>query len=304
MKKVSLILLISALHIVVFAATNLASNQILLLQGNYGLIRWEKYDFPFNVMLNEDETLGDYWLVKKMTEPVLTYKIANEDYRWQEANNQVITFTGDSSLVRWTANQYPIPPSAKIVAEKQIINPEDFKSIVIKNCKFYVLVGDYRFEMDEEGDFKYVLNNLVIDHVPSEWSIVYDDNDGVQQTIANGGFVDIGSAITVDFFFDFGVNNITASITKTIVMSLDKTVNLNSYIKIFSNSSVNKFKIETSNDKIDRVQVINLEGQSMKMIDVNATSYYLNLEDLHKGVYILRVKSGTLIKNEIICIKK
>ncbi len=75
-------------------------------------------------------------------------------------------------------------------------------------------------------------------------------------------------------------------------------------ITVYPNPATNKVFIN-SIDEISQVQLVNLMGQTIKSFDTNAQSTFeLNLQNIKDGVYLLRMKSGTLIQNKMIIVKR
>jgi hypothetical protein len=73
-------------------------------------------------------------------------------------------------------------------------------------------------------------------------------------------------------------------------------------LELFPNPSAGMFTVKTGSVVIDRVDVIDITGNIVKTIPVNATSAELNLSDLADGTYQLKVShnSGFIIQQVIL----
>jgi len=72
----------------------------------------------------------------------------------------------------------------------------------------------------------------------------------------------------------------------------------------FPNPAIDQVSVKAS-QKMDEIQLISLMGQTIKMVHVESlTTHSLNLQHIVNGIYVLRVKSGNLVQNKMIVIKK
>ncbi|MFZ4413397.1 MAG: T9SS type A sorting domain-containing protein [Bacteroidales bacterium] len=75
-------------------------------------------------------------------------------------------------------------------------------------------------------------------------------------------------------------------------------------VTTYPNPTNGKVSVNAS-QKMDEIQLINLIGQTIKTVDVKSlTSYNLNLQNIENGIYMLRIKMGTLVQNKMIVVKK
>ena len=75
-------------------------------------------------------------------------------------------------------------------------------------------------------------------------------------------------------------------------------------INIYPNPTSNKVYINAL-DAINEIQLVNLMGQTISAFDTNAQkTHELNIQNIKDGVYVLKIKCGTLIQNKMIIVKK
>jgi hypothetical protein len=93
-------------------------------------------------------------------------------------------------------------------------------------------------------------------------------------------------------YFDFNPPIITNTVTTEIVTPLSVNDFNRLSIQLFPNPAKNKLEI-SSNQIIDKLTVIDINGRLLKFINISDVAYSLNISNLSKGVYFLEIQYGT-----------
>jgi hypothetical protein len=93
-------------------------------------------------------------------------------------------------------------------------------------------------------------------------------------------------------YFDFNTPIITNTVTTEIVAPLSVNDFNRQSIQLFPNLAKNKLEI-SSNQIIDKLTVIDINGRLLKSINISDVAYSLDISNLSKGVYFLEIQYGT-----------
>ena len=90
--------------------------------------------------------------------------------------------------------------------------------------------------------------------------------------------------------------------SKTSTLSVEEVQPLNS-LKVYPNPFSDKLNIQTNEDNLQFLKIIDLQGRLIKQEKVSGSSYELNLESLPQATYILEIISDKA-KQSVKVIKK
>ncbi len=171
---------------------------------------------------------------------------------------------------------------------------ESNETILIAKDKFLVDQGidkEYswtRGRLSNEGENIDLIApyGIVVDHVrydnKAPWPL---------EAEGNGGYLQLIDPILDNHFAESWISNLNTS--------LDDKKDKNKDIKIFPNPAKDFITIESQQEIIEKLEVVNALGQSVITLSHNASSITINTDNLRSGIYFIRV-NGIMDKNSFI----
>jgi hypothetical protein len=148
---------------------------------------------------------------------------------------------------------------------------------------------DYRIEITNDNQVEFIYDNINL--VPQS------DSEELSQgyiafRVKPKNDVEVGDIISgvADIYFDFNTPITTNTVNTEVVAPLSITdVNIET-IKLYPNPAKNNIKI-TSNKVIEKLRVYDINGRTLKTIEMSIADYSLDISSLSKGVYFLEIES-------------
>ncbi|SDI45103.1 T9SS type A sorting domain-containing protein [Winogradskyella thalassocola] len=147
-----------------------------------------------------------------------------------------------------------------------------------------------RVEIFNETDVSFIFNNI---NLADSTNDEPNSHGYIAYKIKPKSDVEVGDIIsgTADIFFDFNPAIITNTVSTEIVESLSVDQFNAQAIQVFPNPVKNKLEI-TSNQIIDKLTIIDINGRLLKEIKLSNLNYDLDVSNLTKGVYFLEIQFG------------
>ena len=137
--------------------------------------------------------------------------------------------------------------------------------------------------------------NFIFDdiHLPDSNSNESASHGHIAYKIKPKSDVEIGDVISAvaDIYFDFNPPIITNTATTEIVEPLGVNEFNAQSIQLFPNPAKDNLEI-VSNQIIDRLNVVDINGRKLKAINVSNLDYSMDVSSLAKGVYFMEIYSG------------
>jgi hypothetical protein len=148
-----------------------------------------------------------------------------------------------------------------------------------------------RVEITNETDVSFIFDNI---NLPDSTSNEPNSHGYIAFRIKPKPDVQLGDVFSgvAAIYFDFNTPIITNTVTTEIVAPLSVNDFNRQSIQLFPNLAKNKLEI-SSNQIIDKLTVIDINGRLLKSINISDVAYSLDISNLSKGVYFLEIQYGT-----------
>jgi len=147
-----------------------------------------------------------------------------------------------------------------------------------------------RVEIANETDVSFIFNGI---YLPDSTNDEPNSHGFIAFKIKPKSNVVVGDIISgvADIYFDFNPAIVTNTVNTEIVepLSVDD-FNFNQ-VKLYPNPSKDYLEV-TSNQIIDRLTIVDINGRELNAIEIATTDYSLDVTELSKGVYFLEIQSG------------
>ena len=147
-----------------------------------------------------------------------------------------------------------------------------------------------RVEITDQTDVSFIFDNI---NLADSTNDEPNSHGYIAYKIKPKSNVEVGDIIsgTADIFFDFNPPITTNTVSTQIVEPLSVGDYAKQTIQLFPNPTNSKLVI-TSNQIIDRLTVIDINGRTLNDIELSNLEYSLDVSSLSKGVYFLEIQSG------------
>ncbi len=222
---------------------------------------------------------------------VVTFAIMDEE--GNDIENAIITFDGETydpgeyviEDVEEGEYEYMVEKEGFSTIEDEIMVDDDI-TVDVTMIKIYTVTFEI---MDKEGN---EIENAVITfdgetYDPGEYVIENVKAGTYEYMVEKEGFITAGDEVAVESDVDIEV-----VIVETHADMPDKAK-----LSVFPNPARDKFTV-VSGEMIEQIRLINISGQVIKNITVDAPRYEINVSNISKGVYFMQVHTTNSIKTK------
>ena len=147
-----------------------------------------------------------------------------------------------------------------------------------------------RVEIENQTDVSFIFNNI---NLPDSTNDEPNSHGFIAFKIKPKSNVQVGDIISgvADIYFDFNPPIITNTVNTEVVESLSIDEVSAEIVKLYPNPAKNTIQM-TSNQVIESLMVIDINGRVLQTLEILTTDYSLDISNLSKGVYFIELLSG------------
>ena len=147
-----------------------------------------------------------------------------------------------------------------------------------------------RVKIENQTDVSFIFNNI---NLPDSTNDEPNSHGFIAFKIKPKSNVQVGDIISgvADIYFDFNPPIITNTVNTEVVESLSIDEVSAEIVKLYPNPAKNMIQM-TSNQVIESLMVIDINGRVLQILEILTTDYSLDISNLSKGVYFLELQSG------------
>jgi len=142
---------------------------------------------------------------------------------------------------------------------------------------------------------------VTIDTLPSYTTTFFDlppNTDGIKYLITIDGCycVPTSSVKATGGPYTQALSNLEEDDYATNYITIIKNIEANnSSVKIYPNPAINFVQVKSNKSDLSKIYIMDIAGKIVKQITISGTDDIINIDDLSKGIYILKIETKTSI---------